>query len=749
MNHRRIVPLTLALSLTAPAWGQEQPALAEYFGFAGMDVLPIGDDPGPMTTADMDGDGLTDLVVANNHRSRIELLRQLPADERRADAGPGPTVNAFPEHPAWDRVLIPVTNQVRAVIADDLDGDGDMDLLVAGQGGRINALVQHDEGGFTQSRHQTVRDLSASTASFVLADLEGDAGNELVSIVDGDLAWWPMDGTRIGPMRRRPAGVELVAVVPADYDGDGLTDIAGIAPDDGAPVRIWFANQDGDERTIGGQTLFDMPPLVEFEPIRLDDRYAALLGVIERPSRRIVVHAVERTRIEDEPDVKLIGFSDRGNRDRAAAVADVNDDGLLDILVADAKGSAIAVYQQHCDGGLLPAVDSPTVADVNAVAIKPAQGDRPAELIVLSSKEAFVGATPLAGERALAFPTAIGDGRGWDPEAVAVTATNTAIVRNKGREYRLQLIPHGQGTPAHVDLGALSRAPQDIVVADVDQDGHDDLLLLTPDRPMVLMLDDPDGDWTVLTKDDMPQYGLIGDGDATAMTTRISGPEGHLALFVADRNYIRSLRFDREAGWQVVAQINAADDDADLVALAATETGLVAANDRSHTLLEFTHTATGWSQADSIEIPGMEPDALLVAPLHRDSATDTILALSTDAMATITRAGNQATLREVGAWRSDTTDHTPHELSVGDVNNDGHLDIVSLDAGEQTLDILTFTDSGRLLHATGFPVFESRLFSGGSSREYQPRQAWITDTDGDGADDIVLLVHDRLVLYTQ
>jgi hypothetical protein len=90
-----------------------------------------------------------------------------------------------------------------------------------------------------------------------------------------------------------------------------------------------------------------------------------------------------------------------------------------------------------------------------------------------------------------------------------------------------------------------------------------------------------------------------------------------------------------------------------------------------------------------------------------------------------------------------------HELASGDVNGDGLIDLVSLDAGEQMCEIFTFTKTGRLLYAMGFQVFESRLFSGGEPREYQPSQAVIADVTGDRADDLILLAHDRILIYPQ
>ena len=91
----------------------------------------------------------------------------------------------------------------------------------------------------------------------------------------------------------------------------------------------------------------------------------------------------------------------------------------------------------------------------------------------------------------------------------------------------------------------------------------------------------------------------------------------------------------------------------------------------------------------------------------------------------------------------------PHRLAVGDVNADGYGDMVALDAGEQMIEIFTFDQGGEMLHATGFQIFETQLFHSGDTREYQPRQVVIADITGDGAHDVVMLCHDRVLLYPQ
>ncbi len=44
------------------------------FGFTGHESYPIDEGIGLLHAADLDGDGLNDLIVANNLRSRINLL---------------------------------------------------------------------------------------------------------------------------------------------------------------------------------------------------------------------------------------------------------------------------------------------------------------------------------------------------------------------------------------------------------------------------------------------------------------------------------------------------------------------------------------------------------------------------------------------------------------------------------------------------------------------------------------------------
>ena len=135
-------PVLACLLAGGPAFAleSEESSLSDYFGFSSHDVIKIGDDPGPMLAADLNGDGLEDLLIVNNHDSRIDVLYQ-KKDPDRSDIQPPSRVNELPDHWRYRRESIPLADHARAFRTIDLDDDGDLDILYAGRN-RVVVLEQ-------------------------------------------------------------------------------------------------------------------------------------------------------------------------------------------------------------------------------------------------------------------------------------------------------------------------------------------------------------------------------------------------------------------------------------------------------------------------------------------------------------------------------------------------------------------------------------------------------------------------------
>ena len=768
----------VAFSLSITALTAAQTAdLSANFGFDPLEIQKIDFKAGPLIATDLDGDGRKDLVVINNRKSRIELYYQ------RADATPGeekaPTVgsNELPELWRFRRETISVPHEVLGVLANDFDHDGKMDLIYAGQPGTIAFVQQKKPGVFEIVRKTPVKNLVGNRDNLLLSNVVGDSKPELITNTGGKISVWPLDNDQLGTPVELSAGEgTIVAVQAEDFDGNGTTDLAGIVPDDASPIRIWLTSQEGDNLVFGPQNRFEMPQLREVDVVRLPGEKQALLAMIEKPSKRLVFSKLVKSTIERASDreasIQTVTFNDPQNKKRSFAVADIDGDGRLDLLATNTGENAVMLYRQKLGKGFETPEKFPALSDLDSIAAQGAKGDQRAQVFLLSEKEGVVGRSD-AGSNGITFPKAIPLPAGNTPVTMNLLDFNgvstLAVVTKDGRNYQLLLIPamgeQSMDIKNHrsVSLGTLSRGPETILSLDADHDGRSDLLVFTPDKPMIMVRDgmDKDGkpELKVLESKDMGQFGLVQAANGRNTSTCDLLGDGKSELLVADRNYVRALSYNAapaagtSPGWQVVTQINADASDAKLTSIAMMGDKIVAGDKENGRLVVFSRTPdkdgkNQWKQSEALEVPGFKFNQIFAGRLGGDD-NDVILVIGDSSFAVVRLKGERWRLDEVATWKSDEPRRVEHEFVIGDLNGDGFVDVTALDAADQMAEILTFSQSGALRYGTAFEVFETKMFAGGEPKEFEPNMGLVTDITGDGKGDLVLMAHDRVLIYPQ
>ncbi len=800
--------------------------LAHYFGFDESRIVVVDDDCGPMVVDDMNGDGRPDLIVANNRKSRIEIHELREEKRSDTDAEQQHKVNELPPNPWYDRREVSVAHRVTALRVYDVDGDGKKDILYVGSNPSELVIMRQLEkgatrGGFEQMYKRRVSDLAANQDGFHIADVSGDAAPEIVTLADGKMNVFPFakSGVIGDPVPLGSDG-KLVALFIEDYNGDGLQDVMGAVPDDAAPVRVWLQKQDprstGKNGMLTSELRFEMPQLAEAEAIRFPNRPAASIGVIERASRRIVFYDLSTESInpadlakgggggERDVQAEVSGFSDGSSSDRSVAVADIDGDGMQDLLATDAKANTLVFYRQAAGIGLSKGEPFSAFKKPKSVVVgywgkaSPAGGTAGTtpEVFVLSEEEKAVGVCKFDRDTGrLSFPTPITTKTsGASPVAIGFVDLGEsggggalAIVLKDRRDHTLELhLPDTEGGDdaagktrvITIPLKNVSRPPQSMLAADADQDGRTDLLLFTPSEPMVMVRNtgdpDPEKAWEVLTDEEMKQFGLVqaAGPDNTALVD-FDG-NGSQDLLIADENFVRACSYDPDTGWRVVEQVTVPDVGTKFAGVttmtdAGTGEQLIVASDKGNGRLVLMSPkakagtsgggsgggggGSSWGVTERLRLRGFPLGAIFAGHFTGETGKAagpaSILCISGDGFAQVRLAGQRSTLEEFAAYRSDAEDRFEHELEAGDLNGDGYLDAVVLDAKEQVCSIFTFSAARRLYMATEFEVYQSRLFSGGSSREFEPRAAEIVDATGDGRADLILTVHDRLIVYPQ
>ncbi|HEX3555010.1 MAG TPA: FG-GAP-like repeat-containing protein [Thermoanaerobaculia bacterium] len=167
------------------------------------------------TVLDYDIDGDLDLVLGGR---ALELYRN-------ALQGPLAAVGkqAFPA---------PALAGIRAVVASDLDRDGDLDLIVA-HGGGIAVLDNRRQGRFADVTAAAGLAAAGPAEALAAADLDNDGLPDLITAGDGGLALWHnLGGGRFAPwpVPGLPQGRPFTAVLAFDADNDGRLDLAAAGP---------------------------------------------------------------------------------------------------------------------------------------------------------------------------------------------------------------------------------------------------------------------------------------------------------------------------------------------------------------------------------------------------------------------------------------------------------------------------------------------------------------------------------------
>src|SRR5580658_4293164 len=99
------------------------------FGFTGPEIFPIDPQISLLHADDLDGDGLIDLIVVNNARSKINLLYNQTGKTNSGLPRPGQKkeLNDLPPDSRFRIESIASEKRISSLVAADLNGDGKPD----------------------------------------------------------------------------------------------------------------------------------------------------------------------------------------------------------------------------------------------------------------------------------------------------------------------------------------------------------------------------------------------------------------------------------------------------------------------------------------------------------------------------------------------------------------------------------------------------------------------------------------------
>jgi hypothetical protein len=121
--------------------------------------------------------------------------------------------------------------------------------------------------------------------------------------------------------------------------------------------------------------------------------------------------------------------------------------------------------------------------------------------------------------------------------------------------------------------------------------------------------------------------------------------------------------------------------------------------------------------------------------------------LGQNAMAWMPLAGDVWDFTALDGYDTTIKDGYLNDVVAGDLTGSGRKDLVFLETAKNNLDIVSFDSHHKLVPAIRWQVFEEHTFRGAANALPEPREALVTDVTGDKKNDLVVLVHDRILVY--
>ncbi len=751
---------TAAIAASQPTrlTSEQQAELARHFGFGPLQIYKLKIGLSDLRLADLNGDGRVDVVLWNGHQSRFELFYQPDPNAPVSEEARNLDRNELPNRGALRNENIPVAYKVAALEVADVTGDGRADIVFFGEPKELVVLPSKAGGGLGAPESLRAPDGNPRNGCLAAGDFDHD-GRTDVALLGSDvlLVYRQKEQGGLAPPLRLVHGIKNpMLMLRADVNGDGRDDLIIGADDERYGVYVCLQEESG---TLAALRPVRIPRLRSMSVARpLSGKGGDDLYGVEQATNRLKHYRWELPRdagVAGDWPPRLHSYPVKStSKQRPLALGDVDGDGLADCVTADPEAAQLILFRGEADG-LGAGAAYPGLVKMTDVQVVDLDGDGRLEVVVASAQEKLIGVSHFAQGR-LTYPSGIA-ARG-EPYAVAVgslkageKADRLAYVTKEDDDFKLVVRGLGAGAEeATYRVDRLDDDPAGLRFVDVNQDGRNDLLLFVRYATPKTYLQTEDGKFELFSGAEK-RTSLLKDASLAAFAVADINGDGKPEVIVAQENLARALVV-RDGRWTVVDQYSPETADVKLTGLTALPRAggapqLVMYDKRAGDVLVFQQREDRtYALAQTMPVGTFELTATAALPIGRDGKVALLLA-DPARLAVLTPDERAPTLVEQDSYESETKDAFLADAVVGDVNHDGVRDIALVDMGKASLEILTTLPGGQLVRAMRIQVFQGKRFADAPDAYGEPREVLVGDVTGDGIDDVVVIAHDRLIVY--
>lgn len=670
-----------------------------------------------LAVADFNGDGKPDIVAASGYGGQVAVL---------LGNGDGAFQSPQPSHAVATGTSFP------SVTVADVNKDGNPDLITAGgffsSSSSASLLLGNGDGTF-----QPPQTIKGASYSVTVADLNGDGKPDLIDAT-GKVFLGNGDGTFQRPKSISKGSLNVLAVV--DVNGDGKPDVLTSSYDydsHSTTLSLWLGKGDGAFQT--GQSLYTFKNAWGLKVLtEADDKGDGKVSLPDingdgKPDLVVSYYSTNNNGYYSSNSYTrvLLGKGDGAfqspqnvpnGSSNVLAVADVNGDGKSDLITANYDYSdhstTVTVLLGDSDGSFQPVQTTIPgyFSTYNGVFVADVNGDGKPDLVVSnywSYSSGTYGIQVLLGKGDGAFQPSQPIANGYYSSVVAVSDVNG--------DGRPDLITSGFGDGLRVLLGNASGgftlaapttagSPRNIpYVADLTGDNVPDSVILNSDG-------------AILFRKGLPG----GDNSFAPPVTLNPGPSGS---YLPSRP-ARDLTVLRTAEGMAIATADAK--------LNSTAPG---GSQTDYTVSLYRYAADGAFQRTTAFKTTLQPTRIIAHDLTGNGLDDIIVANSTENSIQIAYQQSDGTFSAQpdgslpGQAVTLSTGQSPSDITVADFNGDGLPDIAV--SNQDSGDVTVFLNDSRTDPQHPFSQSNSYIYRAGTGLYGLD----ITDATGDTAAPVI------------
>jgi hypothetical protein len=699
------------------------------FGFQPLEIYEFKNGISRLIVSDLNGDGLDDVLFANNHDSRLEILLRKSDPVERDDL---PELDECFEN----RGMI-VDQNLKALRVADLNNDTRLDLITFGTAIGLQIRYQQDDGTFGEPERIFIKDPS-DVVTFQIGDLNGN-GNQDILVCrrnQADLHW----NTETRPFQKKKtltfsADKSFYGDI-ADINGDGFSDLAFHFTTIRNPLKVRYGKGDG---LYGVEHPIDLAPR-QYMDILQPEGSPPQIGMVLR--NRLAFRTYGFAGKEQpslfavqEASPARIGLEGTNKKASPAWIAaDFNTDGYDDLLIAAPELSRLHLYSGGADGLNPEPQRIDTLSEVTRIS-RQANGD----VLVVSKKEKIAALHTAAAIGK--FPVILKT-PGDVLAGCAIETRNESWLVCKNDEKELHLVNIGRnGEEVSIHPLEMQNPPTDILAFQLPENRTGLIFFMPYDIPKMFLFDGS-------------QLEELTSESFRALTQQLTlsnirtGAPGNGAELTVSKGAI-SRRFEWKGDrYEIIRQLNPENPRGELVAscgytLLDGSTGILLYDRNSGDLVRFGTEDDDW---EKIHIP--DPDQTIFNLVQlRNKDRDTIILIDRTGLNEILGNGIRLTPVAEAEYISPSENPMLAYAKAVKLGSPPRPMIALVDPANRSIELVSQSE-GQLKNELVFEVFlTSDFVNRKQNRGTEPHDLESGDLNGDGIGDLVVLSQDKLLIY--